>query len=68
MNNSNAKRVTVKVVPRSTADGSSDKLRQELQAEINRYKVSIDRSVFRKTAEEKLELKELKSEWKKSQK
>jgi hypothetical protein len=64
----NAERVTVKVTPRGSDDNSNNKLRQELHNEINSFKVTIDRSVFKKTAAEKLELKKLKSEWKKSQK
>ncbi len=36
--------------------------RINLQNEINKHKVSIDRSVFAKTAEEKLALKKAKKE------
>lgn len=35
-----------------------------IRKEINSYKVSIDRSVFKKTAEEKLKLKQAKMEYK----
>ncbi len=64
----NAERVIAKITPRGSDDNSNNKLRQELHNEINSFKVTIDRSVFKKTAAEKLELKKLKSEWKKSQK
>lgn len=47
---------------------SSDyKARNEaLQREINQFKVNVDRSVFSKTPEEKLELKRMKKEYKQS--
>ena len=42
-----------------------DKLRAELQAEINENKVSIDKSVFQKTPEERKKLKQAKAQLKK---
>lgn len=41
--------------------------RSKLSKEINSFKVDIDRSVFTKTPQEKLDLKQAKSDWKKSQ-
>lgn len=38
-------------------DTQRESLRQALRKQINKYKVDIDRSVFRKTKEEKEELK-----------
>lgn len=38
-------------------DTQRESLRQALHKQINKYKVDIDRSVFRKTKEEKEELK-----------
>jgi hypothetical protein len=67
MNQNNQNRVTVKVVPRGNDDNSNNKMRQDLHVEINSFKVSIDRSVFKKTPAEKETLKALKKEWKKSQ-
>lgn len=62
--NNNTTKVTVKMVPRSNDDNSNLRARAEVQAEINSYKVSIDRTVFTKTKAEKEELKRLKSQWK----
>lgn len=62
-----ATRVTAKLVPKSDASNASNNLRQELSAQINKHKVSIDRSVFKKTDDEKVELKIAKIKWKASQ-
>ncbi len=42
--------------------------RLQLSKEINSYPVTIDRTVFKKTPQEKIEVKKAISEWKKSQK
>jgi len=62
-----ATRVIAKLVPKSDASNASNNLRQELSAQINKHKVSIDRSVFKKTDDEKVELKIAKIKWKASQ-
>ncbi len=41
-----------------------DKLRAEIQAEINENKVNIDRTVFKKTPEERKQVNKLKKEFK----
>lgn len=62
-----ATRVTARLVPKSDASNAASNLRQELSAQINKHRVSIDRSVFKKTLEEKLELKIAKAKWKATQ-
>jgi hypothetical protein len=59
-----ATRVTAKLVPKSDASNASNNLRQELSTIINKNRVSIDRSVFAKTEQEKLELKIAKMKYK----
>jgi hypothetical protein len=41
-----------------------EKLRAEIKAEINENKVNIDKTVFKKTPEERKQLNKLKSEYK----
>jgi hypothetical protein len=67
MKNSFATRVFVKRTPRGASNTLAEHLRKELQKQINRYKVSINRKVFVKTPEEKAKLKIAKAEWKKRQ-
>ncbi len=62
-----AQRVMVKITPRETVVNST-KERNELSALINKHKVDIDRTVFKKTDAEREALKEAKSYWKKLQK
>jgi len=62
-----ATRVIARLVPKSDASNAAAQLRQELSMQINKHKVSIDKSVFRKTLEEKLELKIAKAKWKAAQ-
>ena len=62
-----ATRVTAKLVTKSDASNAANNLRQELSTLINKHRVSIDRSVFTKTEQEKLELKIAKAKWKASQ-
>ncbi len=59
-----ATRVSVKLVPKSDASNASNNLRQELSTLINKNRVSIDRSVFAKTEQERLELKIAKAKYK----
>lgn len=59
-----ATRVSVKLVPKSDATNASNNLRQELSTLINKNRVSIDRSVFAKTEQERLELKIAKAKYK----
>lgn len=59
-----ATRVSVKLVPKAEAGNSANSLRQELQTQINKHKVSVDRSAFSKTDVEKEELKIAKAKWK----
>ncbi len=63
MNTNFATRVIVRPMPRSS-NSSSSSARMQVQAQINSYPVSINRLVFKKTAEEKLKLKVMKSQWK----
>jgi hypothetical protein len=59
-----ATRVQARLVPKSDASNAANNLRQELSAQINKHKVSIDKSVFVKTEQEKLELKIAKAKYK----
>jgi len=61
-----ATRVQAKLVPKSDASNAANNLRQELSTLINKNRVNIDRSVFRKTEQEKLELKIAKAKYKTS--
>jgi hypothetical protein len=62
-----ATRVSVRLAPKSDASNSSNQLRWELNAQINKHKVSIDRNAFKKTPAEKMELKIAKAQWKAKQ-
>lgn len=62
-----ATRVSVRLAPKSDASNASNQLRWELNAQINKHKVNIDRSVFQKTPYEKMELKIAKAKWKAAQ-
>lgn len=63
-----ATRVQVRLAPKADASGSSNQLRQDLSNAINKNKVSIDTSVFRKTDEDRVALKIAKMQWKAAQK
>lgn len=65
-NSNNATRGSAKLVPKSDASNASNNLRQELSTLINKNRVSIDKSVFVKTDQEKLELKIAKAKYKAS--
>lgn len=60
-----ATRITVAGVQRGDSTGSAVNERNRLQAEINNHPIRIDRTVFKKTEAEKLELKIEKAHWKK---
>jgi hypothetical protein len=61
-----ATRVNVKLVPKSDASNAANNLREELSIQINKHRVTIDKSVFAKTPSEKLELKIAKAKYKAS--
>jgi hypothetical protein len=67
MKNYFATRVFVRKTPRGTSNTLAEHLKRELQKQINRHKVSINKNVFVKTPEEKAKLKIAKAEWKKRQ-
>jgi hypothetical protein len=60
-----ATRVTVAVLQRSDVSGNAVSERAKLQAQINSNPVRIDRSVFKKSEIEKIELASAKARWKK---
>ena len=59
-----AQRVMVKLVPKSSTDGSMSQNKSLVQAEANRHKIDINRELFKKTKEEKEQLKIAKSQYK----
>jgi hypothetical protein len=61
-----ATRVSVKLVPKSDASNAANSLREELSIQINKHKANVDRSVFAKTPNERLELKIAKAKYKAS--
>lgn len=61
-----ATRVSVKLVPKSDASNAANSLREELSIQINKHRVNVDRSVFAKTPDERLELKIAKAKYKAS--
>lgn len=63
-----ATRVSVRLVPKADASGGTSQLREELNNAINKHRVNIDRSVFKKTEQERVELKIAKAQWKATQK
>jgi len=63
-----ATRVSVAGIQRSDVSGAASAERAKLQAEINNRPVRIDRSVFKKTEIERMELSNAKSKWKRMQK
>lgn len=58
-----AERIRVRVTPKTETQGASMQARNELQNEINKHKVVIDKDCFVKTKIEKLVLKQAKVEW-----
>lgn len=60
-----AEKVRPMLSAKSDSDGSRAQQRAIIQAEINSRPVSIDRSVFQKTEQEKEELRIEKAHWKK---
>lgn len=59
-----AQKVMVKLVPKSSTDGSVSQNRTNLQAESNKNRLNINRELFKKTKEEKEQLKIAKSQYK----
>lgn len=59
-----AERIRVRVTPKTETQGASMQARAELQNEINKHKIEIDKECFRKTEIQKLELVNAKTLWK----
>ena len=59
-----AQKVIVKLTPKVDGGGSTSQKKAELQAEINKSRLVIDKSVFKKTKEEKEKLKIAKAQYK----
>jgi hypothetical protein len=59
-----AQRVMVKLVPKSSTDGSMSQNKSLVQSEANRHKVDINKDVFKKSQKDKDELKIAKAEFK----
>jgi hypothetical protein len=59
-----AQRVMVKLVPKSSTDGSMSQNKSLVQAEANKNKLNINRELFKKTKEEREQLKIAKSQYK----
>ena len=59
-----AQRVIVKLVPKSSTDGSASQNKTNLQIESNKNRLNINRELFKKTKEEKEQLKIAKSQYK----
>lgn len=63
-----ATKITVATIQRGDSSGSAVNEGNRLNAEINSKSINIDKSVFRKTDKERIELKIEKAHWKKKQK
>lgn len=61
-----ATRVSVAGIQRSDVSGAANAERAKVQAQINSNPVRIDRSVFKKTDVERVELASAKARWKKA--
>ena len=59
-----AQRVMVKLVPKSSADGSMSQNKALVYAEANKNRLNINRELFKKTKEEREQLKIAKSQYK----
>jgi hypothetical protein len=59
-----AQRVMVKLVPKSSTDGSMSQNKSLVQAEANKNRLNINRELFKKTKEEREQLKIAKSQYK----
>lgn len=59
-----AQRVMVKLVPKSSADGSMSQNKTMLQAETNKRRVDINREVFKKSQKDRDDLKLANAEFK----
>ena len=59
-----AQRVMVKLVPKSSTDGSMSQNKSLVQSDSNKHKVFIDREVFKKSQKDINDLKLAKAEFK----
>ena len=59
-----AQRVMVKLVPKTSTDGSMSQNKSIVQTETNRHKVDINKNMFKKSKEDKEALKLAKSVFK----
>lgn len=59
-----AQRVMVKLVPKTSTDGSMSQNKSLVQAETNRHKVDINKDMFKKSKEDREALKLAKSVFK----
>jgi hypothetical protein len=59
-----AQKVMVKLVPKSSTDGSVSQNKTNLQVESNKNRLNINRELFKKTKEEREQLKIAKSQYK----
>ena len=59
-----AQRVFVKTVPRTDGSGATSQNKAMVQAEANKNRLVIDKSIFVKTSEEKERLKIAKAQYK----
>ena len=59
-----AQRVMVKLVPKSSTDGSMSQNKSLVQADANKNRLNINRELFKKTKEEREQLKIAKSQYK----
>ena len=59
-----AQRVMVKLVPKSSTDGSMSQNKALVYAEANKNRLNINRELFKKTKEEREQLKIAKSQYK----
>jgi len=59
-----AQRVMVKLVPKSSTDGSSSQNKMMLQNEVNKFRIILNKDIFKKSQKEKDDLKIAKAQFK----
>lgn len=59
-----AQKVMVKLVPKSSTDGSSSQNKMMLQNEVNKFRIILNKDIFKKSQKEKDDLKIAKAEFK----
>lgn len=59
-----AQKVMVKLVPKSSTDGSSSQNKMMLQNEVNKFRIILNKDLFKKSQKEKDDLKLAKAEFK----